>query len=68
MVWYGDLRWLAVREEHMAHVGVRFIILVTITVENDDRGCTMMIDSQVFGNRKLQPLPKNGNRESSTRG
>ena len=32
--------------------------LVTITVENDDRGCTMMMDSHIFGNCKLQLLQK----------
>jgi hypothetical protein len=45
-----------------------FHFLVTITVENEDHGCTMMMETHIFGNHKLQPLPKNGNQESSTRG
>ena len=56
MVW----RFEMVGCERGAHdtCGSMFHFLVTITIGNDDNGCAMMIDSHIFGNRKLQPLPK----------
>ena len=57
MVW----RFEMVGCERGAHDarGSMFHFLVTIIVENDDRGWAMMMDSHIFGKRKLQLLPKN---------